>query len=727
MFARYFFLILGVISLGWIGYVSLDLIDKNETLSAEQLFGKEDQKIIIIQRVDEVSNLDSMFKIPLSVKNFYQTISTNLPTGSTLYISQNRSHFLIDAQQFWTIQHVKKLIQSSEEKLISSENSSGKTSHFSFEFYKGKIHFFKEKSATNSVKNWGNFDKKSSAVIIDFSAASPKQTELYLTKGNQFAYKTKTITHFKCNQINDKELFSSILPLSFKNYHFYEKEYFKTIDKTFAKSIFSKWMDKGFVSISYKGNLVLVSDYKIGQNPIENLEELTNFEGNTINDEGFFKGIKLSSTFPFKNGFYVFNLNDAVVISATKTICEDIVALNKIGKTLATEQELLQTVYGDMPRDVTERFSNSKVKYTKSIYNNQLFETHLLHRNLVATSDTSGLTGLKQSTMKSISMAVQGEIVDFKVLEGKGNVAVITNQNQFYYFSGGNLSWKKAISGKMMKEIVYSKENDAFVITSDKAIQLIAKNGTELLKSQDDLSEKVAAQAGTVVTSRGQLHLIYPTQNGQLIVLNAKGKQAFKLKGLTDCTKPLLAWKSSNKQLVAVQNGQQLKIIDIDRKQALRTIPVSSKAIAKIIDNELLIFNGDGNNLTLINQKGGVVSKSSMINGSIFVSEGPSEIALSVLQNHTIQGITKDGANPYQLKSNISSIDWVSYSKQNGKTIYAVVDGLDNNIVLYNGKGEITSKEQIEGSKKCVLKQEGNQLIVSTIVDNFIVQYRITQ
>jgi hypothetical protein len=727
MFARYFFLILGVISLGWIGYVSLDLIDKNETLSAEQLFGKEDQKIMIIQRVDEVSNLDSMFKIPLSIKNFYQTISTNLPTGSTLYISQKRSHFLIDAQQFWTIQHVKKLIQSSEEKLISSENSSGKTSHFSFEFYKGKIYFFKEKSATNSVKNWGNFDKKSSAVIIDFSAASPKQTELYLTKGNQFAYKTKTITHFKCNQINDKELFSSILPLSFKNYHFYEKEYFKTIDKTFANSIFSKWMDKGFVSISYKGNLVLVSDYKIGQNPIENLEELTNFEGNTINDEGYFKGIKLSSTFPFKNGFYVFNLNDAVVISATKTICEDIVALNKIGKTLATEQELLQTVYGDMPRDVTERFSNSKVKYTKSIYNNQLFETHLLHRNLVATSDTSDLTGIKPSTIKSISMAVQGEIVDFKVLEGKGNVAVITNHNQFYYFSGGNLSWKKAISGKMLKEIVYSKENDAFVITSDKAIQLFAKNGTELLKSQDDLSEKVAAQAGTVVTSKGQLHLIYPTQNGQLIVLNAKGKQAFKLKGLTDCTKPLLAWKSSNKQLVAVQNGQQLKIIDIDRKQALRTIPVSSKAIAKIIDNELLIFNGDGNNLTLINQKGGVVSKSSIINGSVFVSEGPSEIALSVLQNHTIQGITKDGANPYQLKSNISSIDWVSYSKQNGKTIYAVVDGLDNNIVLYNGKGEIISKEQIEGSIKCMLKQEGNQLIVSTIVDNFIVQYRINQ
>ena len=59
MFARYFFLILGVISLGWIGYVSLDLVDKNETLSAEQLFGKEDHKIVIIQRVDEINKIDN--------------------------------------------------------------------------------------------------------------------------------------------------------------------------------------------------------------------------------------------------------------------------------------------------------------------------------------------------------------------------------------------------------------------------------------------------------------------------------------------------------------------------------------------------------------------------------------------------------------------------------------------------------------------------------------------
>ncbi|MBP6089898.1 MAG: hypothetical protein KA521_01480 [Crocinitomicaceae bacterium] len=722
MFARYFFLILGVISLGWIGFVSIDLIDRNETLSPENLFGKEDHKLIIINRFDEVNSIDSWIKIPLNIQRYYVNIQPNLIKGSNIILSEKRTHFLIESTNEWNDINVSKLVEAAGDKVISRSSNSIKTKQFNVEIYKNKAYFHTMKMATTRFKNWLTIDKKSSAAIIDFSRNSIKKTEYYLTKGNQFAYKARTISHLKCNQINDKELFSSILPLSFKNYHFYEKEYFKTLDKTFAKSVFSKWMDKGFVSINYKGNLVLVSDYKIGQNPIQNLEELTHSEGNTINDVGFFKGIKLAKKYPFNNGFYVFNLNDAVIISASKTACEDILALNKIGKTLATEQKMLQEIYGDLPRDITERYSFSNKKYTKSIYNNQLFETHLLKRKENNSVDT---TRSISTQIPSISMAVQGQILDFKVLEGKGNVAVITNQNQFYYFSGGHLSWKKAISGTMFKEIVFSKELEAFVLTSDKAIHLIGKNGIELAKNTDDLTDKPAIQAGNAYTVKGQIQLIYPTKNGNLIVLNAQGKQAFRIKGLNDCTHPLLTWKSANKQLVAVQNGQQVKLIALDKKQQLRTIPVSTKAIARVVNNELMIFNIETNNLSIINQKGGIVNKSSLLNGQLFVSDSPKELTMSILQNSTIQGITVDGANSNRINCQVSSIDWVSYSSQNGKPIYAVVDGLDNNVIIYNKKGEICFKEQIEGSKKCILKQDGNQLIVSTIVDNFIVQYRI--
>ena len=722
MFARYFFLILGVISLGWIGFVSIDLIDRNETLSPENLFGKEDQKIMIINHLDEIAVIDSFIHITKQNLVNYTILKPYISKGSAIYLSEKRSHFLIESPVEWTIQMLNKLLISSGDKIISSSSKSIKSKRFTIEFHMNRAYFYSDKLNTSLKENWLSIDKKSSAAIIDFSKNSIKKTEYYLTKGNQFAYKARTTSHLKCNQINDKELFSSILPLSFINYHFYEKEYFKTIDPVFAKSIFSKWMDKGFVSIYYKGSLVLVSDYKIGQNPIQNLEELTNTEGNTINDIGFFKGIKLSKNYPFENGFYIFNLNDAVVISASKTACEDILALNKIGKTLATEQNLLREIYGDMPRDVTERYSYSSKKYTKSIYNNQLFETHLLKKTENTSADT---TRTISTQIPSISMAVQGQIVDFKVLDGKGNVAVITNQNQFYYFSGGHLSWKKAISGTMFKEIVFSKELDAFVLTSDKAIHLIGKNGVELAKNTDDLSDKPAIQAGNAFTVKGQIQLIYPSKNGNLIVLNAQGKQAFRIKGLNDCTHPLLTWKSANKQLVAVQNEQQVKLIAIDKKQQLRTIPVSTKAIAQVVNNELLIFNVETNNLSIINQKGGIMNKSALLNGQLFVSDGPTELTMSILQNSTIQGITIDGANTNRLNSQISSIDWVSSSNQNGKQIYAVVDGLDNNVVIYNKKGEICFKEQIEGSKKCILKQDGNQLIVSTIVDNFIVQYRI--
>lgn len=725
MFARYFFLVLGVISLGWIGFVSIDLIDRNETLSPENLFGKEDHKIIIINRFDEVNSIDTWIKIPLQIQRYYSNLRPNLNNGSNIILSEKRTHFLIESNNDWNDLNISKLIQATGDKVISRSSNSITTKQFKIEIYKNKAYFYKTKKATTCFNNWLTIDKKSSAAIIDFGNNSIKKIEYYLTKGKQFAYKAKTVSLLKCNQINDKELFSSVLPLSFKNYHFYEKEYYKTVDPVFANSTFSKWMDKGFVSIYYKGNLVLVSDYKIGQNPIQNLEELTNTEGNTINDIGFFKGVKLAKNYPFNNGFYVFNLNDAVIISASKIACEDILALNKIGKTLATEQNLLNEIFGDMPRDVTERFSYTHKKYTKSIYNNQLFETHLLTKNKKTTLDSSQQISTR---IPSISMAVQGQIIDFKVLEGKGNVAVLTTDSRLYYFSGGHLSWKKSITGKLFTEIVYSKELEAFVLTSDKEILLINKNGTELARNADELISKPAIQAGNAFQLNGKIHFIYPSIKNEIVVINSTNNKSYKLRNnWNEYTKPLLVWKSNNKLLVGLQNSQEIKVMDIERKQTVRTIPVSKKTVTKILENELVIYKYDYGKLTILNQKGVAQSNSTALDGQLFVSDGPSEFSISILQKNDFQGINKLGALSRLQKSDIHSIEWVSYSNQNGTSIFGVVDALDNNILLYDGNGKLISKEQIEGAKKCILKQDGNQIVVTTIVDNFIVQYRVNR
>jgi len=55
MFARYFFIALGIVSIFWIGYVAIDIIDKKESLAPAVLFGKEDKQVLIINRKKEVN------------------------------------------------------------------------------------------------------------------------------------------------------------------------------------------------------------------------------------------------------------------------------------------------------------------------------------------------------------------------------------------------------------------------------------------------------------------------------------------------------------------------------------------------------------------------------------------------------------------------------------------------------------------------------------------------
>ena len=52
-----------------------------------------------------------------------------------------------------------------------------------------------------------------------------------------------------------------------------------------------------------------------------------------------------------------------------------------------------------------------------------------------------------------------------------------------------------------------------------------------------------------------------------------------------------------------------------------------------------------------------------------------------------------------------------------------MIDGLENNVYLYGTNGQLINKKPIEGQQKVVIKSIGNTLQISTIVDQFIVQY----
>ena len=113
MRARYLLISLGIISLFWIGFVAVDLIDKKDALSPSFLFGKEDHQLLIINRKAEVDLNAIPFKT--NPKN-HEIINTLLPfikDEKSIYISAERRHFLIESKFHWTKNKVIQLLRKS--------------------------------------------------------------------------------------------------------------------------------------------------------------------------------------------------------------------------------------------------------------------------------------------------------------------------------------------------------------------------------------------------------------------------------------------------------------------------------------------------------------------------------------------------------------------------------------------------------------------------------------
>ena len=59
----------------------------------------------------------------------------------------------------------------------------------------------------------------------------------------------------------------------------------------------------------------------------------------------------------------------------------------------------------------------------------------------------------------------------------------------------------------------------------------------------------------------------------------------------------------------------------------------------------------------------------------------------------------------------------------NGKSLISIIDGLENNVYLYRVGGDALLTKPIEGQQKVILETFGANKKITTIVDQFIIQY----
>lgn len=722
MFARYFFIVLALISCAWIGYVAMDLVNKKEAYQPSSLFGKEDERLLVIHRLQEFEWEDYHFETTQKNKTILGELFGNGLEFKAVYISAKRNHFLIESPVNWTMNELTRILNQANIPFEKESFKSLKANGYTLKFVKNYLYCFDQEYSTTTIENWIKHDKKSSASILTLSEKFAI-TEIYRTSNNTIEFNTTNDEHIKGREINDFELFSTAVPSELESYHFYEKEYLACIDPIFKKNPMYTWLDKGFVEIEFKGEKVLITDFDAGQEPLNVLYDFKNEQ--TENDShDHFTGIKLTKDFP-KNtstGFHVYPMNGFVVISENQSICEDVVAANKLEKTLATDEKTSDALYSNLPKRVSERNVSKSQKYSKTIYKTRILETHLPLK-----SESADIDGEKEDETPSITMDTDGFVEDFIAFNGGGNIVSLTKDGRLKSFQNGKAVWSKLVSGRIVGKIQQIMDGKTFVITCSNSIHVMDIQGNYKFGGIINIASKPAIQAAHFYRYKGKEFLVYPTRNGEIVTLNTDGKQHSVFNAnLSDISAEVDSWISQNKLFYGVKNTSTFKMIDAERRKEYRSfsIPVESQSIPT--SNELIQFAKENGKLISFNQKGVKTTYNTSISGSLLkIYDNLLTDYLCAIQANQVQILSNKGDQLINLKVDFTTIDGVSITTINSRSYISIIDGLENNVYLYELNGRKIPQTKLEGSKKCVLSSQGNHLILTSIIENYIVQYEI--
>jgi hypothetical protein len=732
MFARYFFIALGIVSLLWVGYVAADLIDQRNAFAPTSVFGKEDGKVLIVNRMEEADISVLPFKTIAKNQEIISIFKPHIKKINSLFISASRRVLLLETTTNWDKNAVNDLLKKTGLKFKSTGLKSFEAGGYEIEYHKNALYFHSPDIETTTSEAWGNFDRKSSAVIVDFSSETPSVLEVYFRQDGKVEFITKNLKGLKGKHIDDKQVFASGLPKNIKKYHFLQKDFASFIDPLFAKGPMKEWIETGFVSFEFKGKKAIVTDFVEGRSPIAILNDALKTE---VQDEqhGYFQGIELTSDFPssLQSGFHVFVEGDYAILSEEEWVGSDIVGQLKLENTLSSEEHAMNEIFGDLPSRVSERYSEGDTRYTKTVYKFKLLETHIgnkLFENMtVPKTSTKEVETEPEQDDESYTYNIDANIKDFVSFNGKGNFVALTVTGELMSYSNGRMNWVKNLNAKTIGGINYIEEYQFILVTAKNAIHLLDKTGKYVTGGPVSIGSKTPAQQASQFNFKGRMYIAYPDVNGNVVVYDSRRKKISSFPhGLSDVTSPVEIWVSQEKLFFGILNNSTFVMLEAEKKQEYRSFPLPGESIATITENELFLLTSEGGRLSCVNQKGIKTDIRSASKGKLLSSDqGRREAFISNFNRGQIHFYGAQGALLGKVNTDVKDAEYWTIQTIDGVSYVSIVDGLENNAYIFELDGGKIEDRSFEGSKKCLLSRAQDELLLTTIVDKYLVQYRI--
>ena len=722
MLKRFLTVVFSILCLAWLSYVALDLIERKTDFDPTTIFGLEDSKLLVINRKAEADPSLIAFSTISKNNELIQAILPFLDEKDQLIISAQRKNILITSRFPWTSKRVKALFERGGIELKTKGIKNFEALGLTVSFHKRRLYIRQPNLETTTIEGWQHFDNHSSACLIEFSANIALVKDIYFRENNKIEFHSKAAASIKGKQVNDQHLFSSILPRSIRNYHFLEASYARSIDPVFRKSPMAKWVDRGLVSFEYKGQRVLISDFKSGQDPIQLLYDEKKLQSES-SDHDFFENISLLSSWEEgkPSDCFVYVVNDFVILAKDESVCVDILTQYKLGTTLSSDQYTSDRIYADLPSTVSERVVNWQAKFTRSVYRGQLLETHILVKPVDQSQESIAEEG-------TLTIQVDAKINDFVSFDGKGNAAVLTATGELMYFINGKTAWIKNLGSKSVGKLVYLESLHFLVATCRNSIHVLDKQGNYVLGGTITLNNVPQTEA-TAIEWRNRLYFFYPDERGNVVIVNSRRQiQGTIPSGLEKVNGPVEAWISQNKLFAGIYNQQTFKMIDAERRSEYRSVQIPSNSLAISSNEQFGMFVNEANGLSYVDQKGVRLAITPPFSGKLFRSTaGRNQQFMLCSRGDQVHIYDPTGFTLGQIKCSTQTIETLDAFQLDGRTYVTVIDGIENNVYLYNVNGTSVIPKAIEGSKKAMLNLKNGQLILTTVVDNYLVQYDINR
>lgn len=717
MFGKTFLVSISVISSLWIGYVAYDLLNDEHLLHPEVVFSEQDGDILIVNRSQELDASQLDFKIPEKSQALVSQLLASTFPNEQLFISQKRNLILVKNTRFWTSELLKQYLNHKNVSYQEIGDHYLVNSTYELSFNKNNL-LFKAKNESlfkHDEQEWPLWDPLASASIIHLNKPL-KSTNIYFKADGTIAYETNIGNEVVSKKVDDGDLFSQELPANCSNYHFIEKEYAVKLNYLKKTSPLYEWMEDGFVLFDYQGAKCLMSDNN-------KMTEASNLLPSANANAKYETDVLSQQVNYFENGFYLDQVGDKIILSSSKETLNKITADYQLGNTLALDETAFHAIFARIPKKVSERRVESTQKIALSTYKNLIIKTVL---NTGSTSDSKTIATVQKAVKENYaSFGIQGDLV--QLLGGQSTMYTFSNTNRLLSLQQKKVQLQFSLDGSLMGEV---KELDVFN-TGTNQVLFNTKNSIYLIDSKGSSLSGFPLEipCSNVVSTykwNNKSNFLVVNINNELLQIDDKGRILKKLKlNCGEVKNEVDVYRSQGKLMANVRGEKEFVTVDLDRNKILKKHP-------KIEHNSMAIKVSNGFDYYWIDNKG--LQRINSVQQYVSVLAGTElknlkRIKLSDQQfitchNGTTIFLIDQNGMVKKIALNIQDIEDYDILMKDGQVkALAVLDGVQNKISILNSKGQTLSEQSFDGKNKVKLSMNGNQVNLTTSLQNNLIQY----